>query len=61
MNAILEMKLHKASLKSELKGTKVEPAIGLDDKAFTYTPAIKTNLAETFAKARAALGVRKVV
>lgn len=61
MNALLEMKLHKAGLKADLKGRKVEPSVGLDDKGFKYVPAIKTDLRQTFARARAELGVLKTV
>jgi hypothetical protein len=61
MNAILAMKLHKASLTPSLKGTKTLPSVGLDDKRFAYTNALNTNLSETFTRARNSLGVRKVV
>ncbi len=56
----LEIKLHHAILPATLKGQITKPTIGLDDKAFTYVPAIKTDLALTFARAREQLGVRKV-
>jgi hypothetical protein len=59
MNALLQMKLHKASLTPTLKGTKVLPSVGLDDKRFAYTNALNTNLSETFTRARNLLGVRK--
>lgn len=61
MNSILAMKLHKASLPATLKGRVTKPAVGLQDEAFVYTPAIKTDLRQTFARARAELGVLKTV
>ncbi len=54
----LEIKLHKASIKADLKGRIVKPAVSLSDAAFTYTPAIKTNLAETYRKALEQMGER---
>jgi hypothetical protein len=61
MNALLQMKLHKASLTPSLKGVKTLPSVGLDDKGFAYTPAISTDLKATYARVRNSLGVRKVV
>jgi hypothetical protein len=60
MHSLLAMKLHKASLTPTLKGTKTLPSVGLDDKRFSYTNALNTNLSETFTRARNSLGVRKV-
>lgn len=54
----LEIKLHKAVLPFELDGRKTVPSISLDDKGFTYTPAIKTNIAETWKRAVDAMGER---
>lgn len=52
MSNDLEIKLHRPSIKPDLKGRITKPVIGLQDKSFQYTPAIRTNLAETFRKAR---------
>lgn len=54
----LEIKLHKACLTPDLKGSVCRPAVSLNDAAFTYTPAIKTNLAETYRKALEQMGER---
>jgi hypothetical protein len=57
----MSIKLHHAVLPFTLDGRKTVPAAGLDDKAFRYVPAIQTNLAETFRKARAQLTTLKTV
>lgn len=52
MKPKLPIKLHQAKLKPDLKGRITRPDVGINDSAFQYTPSIKTNLAETFRKAR---------
>lgn len=52
MSNELEIKLHHPSIKPDLKGRITKPLIGIEDKAFVYTPAIRTNLAETFKRVR---------
>lgn len=54
----LEIKLHKACLTPDLKGRVCRPAVSLNDAAFTYTPAIKTDIAETWKRAVDAMGER---
>jgi hypothetical protein len=61
MTTKLKLDLHHAVLPFTLDGRKTVPAVGLDDKAFRYVPAIQTNLAETFRKARAQLTTLKTV
>lgn len=58
MTSDLEIKLHKACLTPDLKGRVVKPSASLSDSAFTYTPAIKTNIAETWKRALDAMGER---
>jgi hypothetical protein len=59
MNALLHMKLHKASLTPSLKGRVTKPAAGLDDKGFTYVPSLNTDLEATFARIFGQMGERK--
>jgi hypothetical protein len=40
-----------------LKGWKVMPSVRCTDPAFKYTPAVHTDLAATFARARRDMGV----
>lgn len=60
MNEPLETRLHRVVLPAALKGKVTKPSVGIDDEGFQYVPAIQTNLAETFRRAREELGVRKV-
>ncbi len=48
----IEIKLHRPSIKCDLKGRITRPIVGIQSSEFVYVPAIKTNLAETFKKAR---------
>jgi hypothetical protein len=57
----LIIKLHHASLPFDLKGRMTKPAVGIQDQAFVYVPSIKTNLAETFRKARETLRGARIV
>jgi hypothetical protein len=61
MSKDLNFDIHHAVLPAALKGRITKPAVGAQDKAFVYVPAIKTDLAETFRRAREALGVRAVM
>lgn len=58
----LEFRLHRVMLTPDLKGKKTLPTVGCYDSKFPerYVPAVKTDLAETFKRAREAIGVRKV-
>jgi hypothetical protein len=57
----MSIKLHHAVLPASLKGRVTKPSVGIDDSKFPgiYVPAVKTNLAQTYARAFAMLGARK--
>lgn len=52
MSKKLKIDLHHAVLPDDLKGRITRPIVGINDSAFQYTPAIRTNLAETFRRVR---------
>lgn len=54
----LPIKLQNASLPFELKGRITKPAISIQNSEFVYVPSIKTNLAETFRRARESMGIQ---
>lgn len=49
---MISFKKQKQSEPIIFKGKKTVPTVGLDDPRFVYVCSIKTNLAETFRKAR---------
>jgi ABC-type enterobactin transport system permease subunit len=57
----LEIKIHHAIIRPTLKGRVTKPAVGIQDSAFVYVPAIKTNLAERFRNVLAGIGERRTV
>lgn len=57
----MSIKLQRAVLPFALDGRKTVPAVGMDDKAFVYTKAINTNLAERFRTVLAGIGERRTV
>jgi hypothetical protein len=62
MQSEIEIRLHRVTLTPDIKGKKTLPTVGCYDSKFQerYVPAVKTDLAETFKRAREAIGVRRV-
>lgn len=59
MTTDLALKLHKPSIKPDLKGKVCKPEVGLKDSAFKYVPSLNTDLEATFARVFGSLGERK--
>jgi hypothetical protein len=55
----IQTRLHRVVLKDSLKGRKVTPAAGLDDKSFTYVPSLNTDLQATFDRIFGTMGERQ--
>jgi hypothetical protein len=54
----LEIKLHKACLTPDLKGSVCKPSVSICSSAFAYRTALDTNIAETWKRAVDAMGER---